>query len=237
MTTNKICTTCKDEKSLDNFNKSKTGKYGVTSTCKTCVKKYNKDNSEKRYENDKKYRKNNPDKIYYKNNREKVLKRIREFRNKNLALVKEQQKKSIEKNRISGVYLIGNLINHKFYIGSTKNIKARWKGHKNDLINNRHHSKLMQEDYNKDSNIDDFVFIIIENVDKNCKKAELIHKEQYWIDFLEPVIFGYNTYTDANSSKGFRASIETKIKLSISHKGQISNNKGKKFDKNTNKYI
>lgn len=42
----KLCNTCKNEKKLDEFYKSKKGKFGVEGSCKECVlkkkKKYNK---------------------------------------------------------------------------------------------------------------------------------------------------------------------------------------------------
>lgn len=33
-------------------------------------------------------------------------------------------------NKICGVYKIKNIVNDKFYIGSSKDIKKRWKQHK-----------------------------------------------------------------------------------------------------------
>ena len=39
----KVCTTCRVEKELSEFHKSKKGKYGVNSRCKVCIKKYDKE--------------------------------------------------------------------------------------------------------------------------------------------------------------------------------------------------
>ncbi len=39
-------------------------------------------------------------------------------------------------NTNCGIYMIMNLVNGKFYIGSSKNIKNRFWGHKGSLNNN-----------------------------------------------------------------------------------------------------
>ena len=39
------------------------------------------------------------------------------------------------KSQVSGIYKIENLINHKVYIGQSKNIYARWKQHKRNINN------------------------------------------------------------------------------------------------------
>jgi hypothetical protein len=43
----KTCTKCYEAKELDMFFKSKKGKYGLNSVCKSCVKKYYRENKEK----------------------------------------------------------------------------------------------------------------------------------------------------------------------------------------------
>lgn len=48
---NRICTVCKEEKSLDSFYNMKGGKYGKTPSCKVCIdiknKKWDEENKEK----------------------------------------------------------------------------------------------------------------------------------------------------------------------------------------------
>jgi uncharacterized low-complexity protein len=61
----KICTKCGEEKCLSEFNKQKTGKYGVQSKCRSCQKEYRKENSEKLRE-------------YYIKNRDKIIARSTE---------------------------------------------------------------------------------------------------------------------------------------------------------------
>ena len=59
----KICSKCKEEKSFDDFNKQKNGKFGLQSYCRDCAilarKKYQKKNKEKLKE----YKKNTKRKI------------------------------------------------------------------------------------------------------------------------------------------------------------------------------
>ena len=47
------------------------------------------------------------------------------------------------------IYAISNVYNGKMYIGQTKNIEGRWHKHKSDLKNRKHHSKSLQDDWDK----------------------------------------------------------------------------------------
>ncbi len=49
----------------------------------------------------------------------------------------------------SGIYIIENTVNHKKYLGSSKNIKNRIKKHFELLKRNKHHSIYLQNSYNK----------------------------------------------------------------------------------------
>lgn len=48
-----------------------------------------------------------------------------------------------------GVYVIKCTANDKFYIGVSKNIENRWREHKSDLKNNKHHCVQLQRCCNK----------------------------------------------------------------------------------------
>ena len=48
-----------------------------------------------------------------------------------------------------GIYTIKNIINGKFYLGSSKNIEKRWNRHLYELRNNRHHSWYLQRAFIK----------------------------------------------------------------------------------------
>lgn len=63
------------------------------------------------------------------------------------------------KNNHVAVYLIR--INNHVYIGETLNIIRRINEHINDLINNTHKNKMLQQEFNKTHNLDDVYFYIL----------------------------------------------------------------------------
>jgi hypothetical protein len=68
----KRCTTCGEEKEISEFIKSKLGKFGVNSMCKSCTKIYFEVNKERFHQNRKEHIEGIPDyhKICYQNNKE-----------------------------------------------------------------------------------------------------------------------------------------------------------------------
>lgn len=131
---------------------------------------------------------------------------------------------------ISGIYMIINLKNGKCYIGSSKDIKGRWKYHKKALNNRDHFNPYLQNSWNKYRE-DNFKFVILE------KTKNRLDREQFFIDKYEPE---YNvlknvkaTPTQENSGckeetinkmseaqKGSKHTEKTKQKMSESHKGR-----------------
>ena len=94
---------------------------------------------------------------------------------------------TVEDN-VSGVYLIQCNKNGKNYIGSSKNIKERWREHISCLRDKRHHSMKLQEDWDKFGE-DQFEFHILVKTDyANAKKLE----DEYIKKFKSDK-FGYNT--------------------------------------------
>jgi len=115
-------------------------------------------------------------------------------------------------DKIIGVYQITNILNGKIYIGSSIDIRSRWKEHKRDLKNNKHHSLHLQRSWNKNGT-DGFEFSVLEK----CKENETLTREQYYLDTIKPFKkeIGYNTSKDALAPmKGRKHSKETLIKLS-----------------------
>lgn len=76
----------------------------------------------------------------------------------------------------SGIYMIKNEINNKFYIGSTKNFKKRFMIHKSRLKNNNHDNVHLQKSYNKYGDV--FSYIILEFVEIE----KLLKIEQEYLD-------------------------------------------------------
>lgn len=118
----------------------------------------------------------------------------------------------------SGIYCFLNKTNHKRYVGSTINLKKRYREHKHQLVNNKHHSIHLQNSFNKHG-IENFEFLVL----STCPKEYLLKLEQWFIDSLKPE---YNMNPTAMSSLGSKRSEETKIKLSLGHLGQKAWNKG-----------
>lgn len=121
----------------------------------------------------------------------------------------------------SAIYGILNLINGKIYVGSAIEVLNRLRTHKSRLNLNKHPSKHLQGAYNEYGAFA-FEFIVLEY----CDKADLIEREQAWInltDCCDPKC-GYNKQKIPSSNLGIKlgpASEERKRKLSEIHKGRI----------------
>ena len=84
-------------------------------------------------------------------------------------------------NKICGVYKIKNIVNDKFYIGSSKDIKNRWKQHKDQLRANKHGNAYLQNAWNKYGE-KNFTFEVIEE----CEPSIQFEREQYYLNELNP---------------------------------------------------
>ncbi len=80
----------------------------------------------------------------------------------------------------SGLYKITNTINNKYYIGSSSNLKRRFRDHKKNLEENKHSNKHLQASYNKYGK-EAFIFEII----KFVSKEKLIEEEQALLNTLD----------------------------------------------------
>lgn len=99
----------------------------------------------------------------------------------------------------SGIYKIINLLDGNLYIGSSININKRFKYHLYLLQKNKHHSKHLQNAWNKYGK-NNFRFEFIENV--NSEKKKLTEREQFYLDNLKPT---YNTCKKAYSCLGINS--------------------------------
>jgi len=141
---------------------------------------------------------------------------------------------------MKGIYKIRNLLNNKFYVGSSVNIKRRFVTHRHLLNKNKHHCEHLQRSWIKYGK-ENFIFEIVEVVD-NSDFLELF--EQKWIDGSDKNLL-YNACKKAGNKSGFKHSDETKRKISESNKGKIIKketklflskiNKGKKHTEETKK--
>jgi group I intron endonuclease len=78
------------------------------------------------------------------------------------------------------IYKILNVVNQKFYVGSTNNTKVRFRQHRKLLRGNRHHSKHLQAAWNKYGE-EKFVFVIVEEVPttRSLQEIEEIYLMQH----------------------------------------------------------
>lgn len=100
-----------------------------------------------------------------------------------------------------GIYIIRNLVSGRCYVGSSQNVEKRWSTHKSTLSSGRHHSQALQRAW-AERGPDSFSFELLEE----CLEADLVEREQAWIDDLRPV---YNSCPVAGSARGSKRSPET----------------------------
>lgn len=120
-------------------------------------------------------------------------------------------------NKISGIYGIRSLAHpERIYIGSSIDIRKRWRRHIEALKKGKHHSSRMQYHYNKYGE-GDFVFEVI----VRCNTVDLIKAEQSFLDIYRPY---FNVCRLAGSSLGMKHSKESieKMRLAQKNRGPIS---------------
>lgn len=120
----------------------------------------------------------------------------------------------------SGIYVILNLINDKFYVGSAKNFYKRWHTHKSMLVNNYHDNSYLQNAWNKYKQLN-FIFVIMEY----CELDRLIEREQFYIDSYKPA---YNLRPRAESMLGFVHSDKAREKNRQSHLNKKASDEAKR---------
>ena len=122
-----------------------------------------------------------------------------------------------------GVYSIKNLINGKFYIGSSQNIQRRKYYHFSLLKRGCHKNFRLQQAINK-YGLENFVFEILEI----CELPILIDKEQEWIDKFWNDGMLYNIAQKAGASfRGRKHSNKTIKKMKNWQKKHGNSMKGK----------
>jgi len=114
-------------------------------------------------------------------------------------------------NDKSGVYVIVNGTNGKRYVGSSINLRVRWREHKRRLRRGDHDNQHLLAAWNKYGSKAFWFKILF-----FCSKSSLIEMEQLAMDAIAPE---YNIAPVAGSRLGLRHSEETKAKISASVMG------------------
>ena len=124
---------------------------------------------------------------------------------------------NMKDNKNAGVYIIKNIINGKFYIGSTsRSFVERYRYHIGYLRKNKHDNPHLQNSWNKHGELN-FKFEVLEI----CPPHTNFIREQYYIDTLKPA---YNILKNAGTLLGYKHTDITKSKIGKASKGE--NNHG-----------
>lgn len=119
--------------------------------------------------------------------------------------------------RASGIYAIKNLATGLIYIGCSKNLLGRWRGHRSDLSLGKHGNMKLQNAWNKYGE-SAFVFMVVEL----CPDDQLLKREQHFIDLLNVVDGGYNIARQAGRERLGVPHTEASIqKMRESHQGKV----------------
>ncbi len=125
----------------------------------------------------------------------------------------------------SGIYRIVCLANKRIYIGSSGNLRKRWKGHFALLRGDKHSNPSLQRAWNKYGEVS-FIFEVLELI----LTPFLLEREQYWLDKLKP--FGKKGFNLARSALASRLGAEvlpsTREKLRATRLGKPSPLRGRK---------
>jgi group I intron endonuclease len=116
----------------------------------------------------------------------------------------------------SGIYAIKNVKSGKMYIGKSRNIKRRLRGHKYELSYNKHPNPHLQNSWNKYTE-NAFIFGVIEY----CDIQALSEKECNYIKKYNTLQEGYNI---READKDGKLSEATRRKISNSRKKYIKEN-------------
>lgn len=109
-----------------------------------------------------------------------------------------------------GVYQIKNKTSGSIYVGSSVNIKQRWRLHRFHLNRGTHDSKWLQNSWSKNgSDAFEFTMLVV------CSKEMVLFYEQLLIDGLNPA---YNTLKVAGSRLGHKVSDKTKSLMSAAQR-------------------
>ncbi len=126
----------------------------------------------------------------------------------------------------SGVYRIRNIISQKCYIGSTEvDFDHRFCQHRNALRGGYHYNQYLQNAWKKYTEAA-FVFEVLHK----CPVDQCLSLEQAYLDQEQPE---YNILPTAGNNSGYRHTIATKRKISLSMMGEQNHMMGRKHSDET----
>jgi group I intron endonuclease len=142
---------------------------------------------------------------------------------------------NLQSFKLSGVYMIKNLLNNKIYVGSTKmTFKRRYSEHFRKLSSGNHHNMYLSNSVKK-YGIENFEFSIIEIIDKSSL-TYIRERESFFIKHFNTIKCGYNI-SDVTSSPPSNKEIKEKISNTLKEKYKTDNSFKERLLKNSNKFI
>lgn len=141
---------------------------------------------------------------------------------------------NLETFKLSGVYMIKNLLNNKVYIGSTKmTFKRRYSEHFRKLISNSHHNMYLNNSVKKHG-IENFEFSIIEIIDKSSL-TYIRERESFFINYFNATKHGYNI-SDITLSPPINTEVKKKISNALKEKYKTDSVFKERLLKNSNNF-
>ena len=104
---------------------------------------------------------------------------------------------------MKAIYSLTNKVNNKKYVGSSVNVKNRWRQHRHQLNKQIHGNSHLQSSWNK-YGAEAFEFSVLEE----CNNLE--EREQYWIEYYNCINAGYNQRLNCSTNRGIKRSEEFK---------------------------
>ena len=129
----------------------------------------------------------------------------------------------------SGIYKIINVVNNKFYVGSSVNLRIRKAKHFSELRHNKHNNRYLQNAWNKYGE-NSFIFVVVEEL---VDGADTLAAENVWLKQHVGNVYCYNIGTDATAPMlgmcgelsptwGYKHTEESLIKIKLTSTGRIS---------------
>lgn len=115
-----------------------------------------------------------------------------------------------------GVYSILHAASGKSYVGSAVHLAKRHAQHQRMLRAGKHHNVKLQRAWDKYGE-GAFVFKVLERVPE---RADLLKREQAWIDGLDAVAKGFNLTPTAGSILGLKFTDESRQRMSLAATGK-----------------
>ncbi len=111
---------------------------------------------------------------------------------------------------ICGIYAIKNLNNGKIYIGSSRDCARRFSEHRSRLVRGAHVNARLQSAWKKHG-AEAFEFLVVASV---IRPDDLAQVEQMFLDDFDSVKSGYNLSPTAGNTAGWKATAETRKRMS-----------------------